>query len=261
MKKAFILFLVLTGISSCIYYGFTRSDSLPYLPVVEDGFILSFLANGDNIIFVKNTESLVKDYQPLAENTADSIISNSWKLLLVNRDSPLTSSEEPERLVSVTGTNFKVDSRILPSLEQMISDALKEGVDLLVISAYRSVDTQQNIYDNVLNSYLALGNSYDEAIAETENYVALPYCSEHHTGLAVDIVTPSYTRLDEGFANTTAATWMALNCSDYGFIIRYPKGKEAITKISYEPWHLRYVGIDVADEIMSKGITLEEYLN
>ena len=76
----------------------------------------------------------------------------------------------------------------------------------------------------------------------------------------MDLLSDEYLSLDEGFENTMAFQWIMDNMTNYGFILRYPKGKEDITGYDYEPWHLRYVGVDVAEEIMSKGITLEEYL-
>jgi D-alanyl-D-alanine carboxypeptidase len=88
----------------------------------------------------------------------------------------------------------------------------------------------------------------------------MPGYSEHHTGLAVDIVTPSYQVLNAGFAQTDAAVWMAQNAHRYGFIIRYPADKVDVTGIGYEPWHVRYVGIANAKAIFEQGLCLEEYL-
>ena len=99
-----------------------------------------------------------------------------------------------------------------------------------------------------------------DAYKQASQAVTVPGSSEHQIGLAVDIITDGYTSLDEGFGDTKAGKWLAENSADYGFILRYPAGKEEITSIEYEPWHFRYVGKDVAKEIMSKGITFEEYL-
>ena len=87
----------------------------------------------------------------------------------------------------------------------------------------------------------------------------MPNASEHQIGLALDIVTDTYVALNEGFAKTAAGKWLAENSCKYGFILRYPKGKEDITGIEYEPWHFRYVGAEVATLITEQGITLEEF--
>ena len=93
----------------------------------------------------------------------------------------------------------------------------------------------------------------------TARLIAVPGTSEHETGLAADIVTPSYQRLDAGYAGTKAARWLLENAASYGFVLRYPEDKTEITGIDYEPWHYRYVGVEAAKEIMAQGLCLEEY--
>ena len=90
--------------------------------------------------------------------------------------------------------------------------------------------------------------------------IAVPGTSEHHTGLALDIVTPTYQVLDDGYATTDAFKWLYENCADYGFILRYPENTTHITGIIYEPWHYRYVGVEVAKYITENNITFEEYI-
>ena len=91
--------------------------------------------------------------------------------------------------------------------------------------------------------------------------VTVPGSSEHQIGLAVDIITADYTSLDEGFGDTPAGKWLAENSCKYGFILRYPQGKEEITSIEYEPWHFRYVGTEAATVITENDICLEEFWN
>ncbi|MGL5973144.1 MAG: M15 family metallopeptidase, partial [Oscillospiraceae bacterium] len=137
----------------------------------------------------------------------------------------------------------------------------KDGVSLQIISGYRTKERSETLFKNKVNSYLKDG--YIEAAAQVEasKWVAPPGSSEHHTGLALDIVTPKYTTLNAGFANTDAAQWLYDNSYKYGFILRYPKGKEEITEINFEPWHYRYVGKGHAYEIKVNKLTLEEYLD
>ena len=104
------------------------------------------------------------------------------------------------------------------------------------------------------------GLSYMEAYKISSNTVTVPGASEHQIGLAIDFISDTYTSLNEGFGNSQAGKWLAENSYRYGFILRYPKGKEDITGIIYEPWHFRYVGIDAAEIIYNENITLEELL-
>ena len=117
------------------------------------------------------------------------------------------------------------------------------------------------MFNRKINQYKAKGYDDNEAYNIAKTIVAIPGTSEHNLGLAADIVTPSYQTLDEGFAQTEAFRWLSENAADYGFILRYPKGKGDITGIIYEPWHYRYVGQAAAKVITEQGICLEEYLH
>ena len=104
------------------------------------------------------------------------------------------------------------------------------------------------------------GKSKEEAEKITATMIAIPGTSEHHTGLAADIVTPTHQTLDPEFADTDAGKWLQENAAEYGFILRYPEDKQDITEIIYESWHYRYVGVDHAMAIKENGLCLEEYL-
>ncbi len=131
-------------------------------------------------------------------------------------------------------------------LKKMQTEADTLGYNLKLKSGYRSYSTQTAIYNRYVKNY---GLTY------ANQRSAKPGHSEHQTGLAFDIG-----QVSQSFGNTESGKWLASNCYKYGFIIRYPKGKELITGYSYEPWHVRYVGIPVATEIMQSNLTLEEYL-
>lgn len=138
-------------------------------------------------------------------------------------------------------------------LEELFTAATQDGIELFGISGYRSYATQSQIFP----SNVVRRNSF-EAANKTS---AFPGESEHQTGLAMDVSSRSagFT-LEESFGNTNEGIWVKDNAHKYGFIIRYPKGKENITGYTYEPWHLRYVGVQAATEIYSLNTTLEEYL-
>ena len=141
----------------------------------------------------------------------------------------------------------------------MIQAAQEEGVVLEIQSPYRDLQYQRWLFNRKISMYMQQGLSYIEAYQVSSQAVTVPNASEHQIGLSLDILTNNYFSLDEGFANTAAGKWLAANSYKYGFILRYPKGKEDITCIEYEPWHFRYVGVEAATVITKKGITLEEF--
>lgn len=180
--------------------------------------------------------------------------------VVVNKQRALPADYIPDDLVEPNVPfpfDEKVEKRLLraeaaSALEKLFAGAKAQGVELYAVSGYRSYRTQKSLFDTYVKTQGA-----EHAAA----YSAVPGKSEHQTGLAMDVSgADAKTRLEESFADTPEGQWLAANCAQYGFIIRYLKGKEDVTGYAYEPWHLRYVGVDIAEEIMSKGITLEDYL-
>ncbi len=179
------------------------------------------------------------------------------RLVLVNKLYTVSADYYPSDMVAVDGslsTNqglyFKKEA--YEAYLKMLAGAKEEGIDFMICSTYRSYELQKSLYNNSLAQY-------GEAFTNTRS--AYPGRSEHHTGWAVDITSKSMGYgLSQNFVNYPEGLWINNHCSEYGFIIRYPKGKTDITGYDYEPWHLRYVGVDAAKEITEKGLTLEEYL-
>lgn len=137
------------------------------------------------------------------------------------------------------------------ALEEMFENAKNQNINLIAVSGYRSYDRQVTIYNNNIKKY---GQEYTDTVS------AKPGMSEHQTGLAMDISSKSNNyNLTQQFENTPEGVWLKENSYKYGFIIRYPKGKESITGYSYEPWHVRYVGKDFAKFLHTYDLTLEEY--
>lgn len=180
-------------------------------------------------------------------------------LLLVNKTHPLESSWKPN-LIRIREYGVEVDSSIADHLTEMLAAGEKEGLSFWIASAYRSTERQRELLDEDIETLIHQGYSCSEAYEEVVRETMPVGCSEHATGLAVDIVAKDYQILDEKQAKTDEIIWLQQNCSRYGFILRYPEGKEEITKVSYESWHFRYVGVEAAEEIMSQGLTLEEYV-
>lgn len=182
-----------------------------------------------------------------------------WNLLLVNQ-SHLLPDFFDITLKKVQNT-YRMDERAAPFMEEMLAAARADGVQLLICSGYRSVEKQKELFAAKVQEYRSAGLSEEKAKEKTATMIAVPGTSEHHTGLAADIVTPSYQNLDSGFEDTAAFRWLDAHAYEYGFILRFPKGRQDITGVIYEPWHYRYVGAKHAAIIKERDITLEEYLS
>jgi len=156
-------------------------------------------------------------------------------VMIVNKSYALPSDYNP-------GVNSQAQS----ALNEMFSAASADGVSLWVQSGFRSYSYQKQLYEN----YAA-----QDGYAAADRYSARPGHSEHQTGLAFDLNS-----LSTSFGQTKEGKWLANNCWKYGFIIRYPEGKEDVTGYMYEPWHVRYLGKDTAKAVHDSGLTLEEYL-
>lgn len=214
----------------------------------------------------KKEQRLVAEYEEKTENLEEKLreaqIQNPeerpWNLVLVNDWNPMEEGYVPK--LADVGKGHQVDERIAGALNQMLQDAKKAGLDPMICSSYRTVEYQQKLYEEYMGNAIKRGKSYWEALKETKDSTAYPGRSEHNLGLAVDIVSSSYTQLDKKQESTPEAKWLAENCYKYGFILRYPNGKTDITGIIYEPWHYRYVGVEDATKITELGVTLEEYL-
>lgn len=210
----------------------------------------------------ENGEKTEKDETMEGDEPAEEIpeedLTDTWELLLANPDNPLPEDFTVET-AAVQG-DFMMDARVADTMKQMIADAKEDGVDLMVCSAYRSISRQQELFDAEVAVQMESGKSREEAETVTATMIAVPGTSEHHTGLAADIVTPTHQTLDPEFADTDAGKWLQEHAVEYGFILRYPEDKQDITQIIYESWHYRYVGVEHAKAITEQGLCLEEYL-
>ena len=204
-------------------------------------------------------EARINALQEKMKRTQDGEVQEiPWNLVLVNQKNPMEEGYEPE--FTEIEPDYYVDSRIADAAKKMLRDSYKAGVRIDICSAYRSVERQEQVFEESLRERLNQGMDYWEAFNDNRKSVAEPGTSEHALGLALDLISNQYTKLDEGQENTKEAKWLKENCYKYGFILRYPPEKTDITGIVYEPWHYRYVGVEDATKIMELGITLEEYL-
>ena len=182
-----------------------------------------------------SSESVPESSVPEESPEPNPIPRDEWYMLLVNKEHPL-SADFSIAAKAVDADGHTVDERIYDDLSAMLSDAKAEGIDLRIVTAYRSYSRQQQLY---------------EAGATT----AAAGTSEHNSGLAVDILTAS-----GEFEGSSGEAWLLEHAAEYGFILRYPKDKESVTGFAYEPWHFRYVGKEQAKLINDSGLCLEEYL-
>lgn len=182
---------------------------------------------------------------------------------LVNRAVLLPDGYAPDDLValsecaldydSLTDDKHKLRKVAADALTEMFNDAKAQGLTLVAVSGYRSYERQYQIYGNYLLTY---------TLSHTNRYSAVPGSSEHQTGLAMDISCSTIdNKLIDEFYDTPEGKWVYEHCWEYGFIIRYPKGKTEITGYAYEPWHVRYVGVPLAYYLTTTGLTLDEYYN
>lgn len=196
------------------------------------------------------------------EENGKQIVTNAESVtVIVNKQRSLPDGYEPTDLVepnvpfSFNEPHEKRNMRkeAAEALEKLFAAADSEGIELRAVSGYRSFARQKSVYDNHVAT---------KGEAEASRISAVPGTSEHQTGLTIDVSSPSAgNALDQSFGQTTEGIWLANNAPKYGFIIRYPEGQEGITGYVYEPWHIRYVGEDLALDIAESGLTLEEYFD
>lgn len=206
-------------------------------------------------------EEAVEVMAPEREETIDipfSVDLDDWNYILVNELHPLSRDFEPQVVKTYDGQ--RVDERIKEALETMIDDAKADGMNLLICSSYRDYKKQDSLMDKSIAKYVNKGMTYTEAFFKTKEQIALTGASEHHTGLAVDIVGKSHQSLDAAQADTREAKWLNEHAAEYGFILRYPKDKEEQTMISFESWHYRYVGKEAAAFMKENNLCLEEFV-
>ena len=221
-----------------------------YIDSVDVAYTLDdILENHDGYQTDSNhTEEVFEDYE---------FDSSDWRLVLINKQHPIP--ENYSFNLGVIKDGMLCDDRILNDLLTMMQAAKDDGINLAIKSPYRTDSRQENNFNTRIKQYMGQGYSYMEAYKLTSQVITVPGASEHQVGLALDIVCDTYGSLSAGFGDTKAGQWLAEHSCEYGFIVRYPKGKEYITSIDYEPWHFRYVGREAAMIIKEEGICLEEF--
>ena len=183
-------------------------------------------------------------------------------MVLVNHTSKMPDDYtfDTKECGSATAVNKTLQTVACDAFLEMQKAAAAENVTIWMQSGYRSVKYQTGLYERKTKYYTDQGYDLATAKEKAAAVVNPPGYSEHNCGLAADLNSPEHTGLDEGFENTTAFRWLCEHAADYGFILRYPKGAEAQTEITYEPWHWRYVGVENARKISASGLCFEDYI-
>ena len=195
-----------------------------------------------------------KEPVPKPEDESVLILVNPWNYIPENHT---------VELETVQG-KYQLDKKAAESARNLVAAAKEAGFNMALCSAYRTVAKSAELYQRKVNEFLNYGYSEEDAMIEAAKWVAPPGTSEHHTGLAMDLVSTDYwnyySDLEHDYENFDSFKWLYEHCAEFGFILRYPKDKQDITGITYEPWHYRYVGVEAAEYIMENGLCLEEYL-
>lgn len=250
---------------------YTSSNN--HIARVEDGRLLiaDTAVTGDNVTITCTYQHMSQDIhisikQSLEDtirlnNEGKRVVTNKTALdVLVNKKRGLPSDYVPDGLVepdvpfSFSGQDEKRNLRPIAAsaLEEMFKGAKEEGLHLVAVSGYRSYRRQTFLHNYKIRKY---------GLEATKRVSAIPGHSEHQTGLAMDISCRSVrNKLVRSFGETSEGIWLSENAHKYGFIIRYPNGKEDVTGYVYEPWHVRYLGVNLATKVYESGLTYEEYL-
>ncbi|MFO7152160.1 MAG: M15 family metallopeptidase [Bacillota bacterium] len=189
-------------------------------------------------------------------------------LILVNRSHPAGKDFYNPNMINIakklpsTKSELMLDREAAEALAELFDAAKSDGIkNLTVVSGYRSYSYQEGLFKRKVDFYKNQGKSSEEAKALAATVVAIPGTSEHQTGLAIDLASRANLGLEQGFENTPEGRWMRENAHKFGYILRYGKDKQSITKIIYEPWHFRYVGKPHSEIIYKNDFCLEEYID
>lgn len=279
-NKLFLLLAVLAAIALLCFGAtvlFGRNE--PTVPEAEtsNDYSYSEKSNEEASNFATNIGSTVSEVTELTGNVVKSsenggeykyayagfspsyadVKNTQWNLILVNRDYILPDDYSVKLAPAVESMpdGERLDYRVAPHYNEMYLAAQKDGIDLEPVSGYRSVERQTRNFERKINYYMDEGMDKIEATQTAATHILPPGTSEHNAGLAMDICS-----LYQNFDQSEEFEWLCENAADYGFILRYPKDKEDVTEIIYEPWHWRYVGVETAKKIKASGLCYEEYL-
>ena len=261
-ERYFVTYIKLEDIkikSSTVNKGSVVNLNIKYIP--ETATVKEYKYTNIGDIFMLDKHKIV------AKKAGTGKISIKHTVQNIKKTATITVKEEENKIEVINGITYvnkilianktyglpknynpgEISKEAKEAFERMRKDAAKDGITLWIQSGYRSYETQEKLYNNYVKQ---------SGQTKADTFSARPGHSEHQTGLTADINSA-----DESFEGTPEAIWLDENCYKYGFIVRYPKGKEKYTGYEYEPWHLRYIGKEKAKKLYESGLSLEEYYN
>ncbi len=256
-------------------YSFNSQTNISYesssteVAVIDENGVITGIAPGTSTIFIKASSENLASFdivvkKKMPDPSLDYPDCYDDKPAVVNIWNPLSEDYIPEvvrtrEVVPSKASDLSLDAEALAHYAMMFEDCKKEtGQEIILITGYRSYATQRYIHNNSIQRYLSKGYDEKRATELAGRSVQPPGNSEHQLGLAIDIGIGH--SISSTFNKTKAGAWVTSHAHEYGWILRYPSDKKAITGISYEPWHFRYVGVEHATYIYSHNLCLEEYV-
>lgn len=257
-----ISLLIILGSLLILYFAFCRGGDYNTAPVETPAITETTTKAPEKPVKEETTEPEEPTEEVTEEpiiwdnyNPSNVLLSENWALTLINKNYPLDKNYTPSTASVIENSSVTADIRVAEAYRLMYNAALTEDVILTPYSGYCSFQRQKTNYDNKVQAFVLQGLSEDEAKLSAEKRVEPAGCSENGAGLAVDVISAS-----AGFSSTNEYKWLVANAHNYGFILRYPEDKTEITGMIYQPWHWRYVGIEVATEMKEQNLCLEEFL-
>ena len=234
-----------------ISFAFGRRAAVPVASAASASSAVSDSAASSEAVDAENSAALAQQAQAMLDDP---------RMVLVNHTNKMPDDYTfiTKECGSSMAVNKTLQTEAADAFLTMQAAAAKDGVTIWMQSGYRSVKYQEGLYNKKTQYYLNKGLSKSEALKKAATIVNPPGYSEHNCGLAADLNSPEHTGLDTGFEKTAAFRWLSAHAVEYGFILRYPKEAEAVTEITYEPWHWRYVGPENAALINESGLCFED---
>ena len=262
-KFLFIALVSILGVLLLLYIAFCRGGDYNSAHIDEPTTKVEVTTEAPSVPDDETTEIVEEPEETTTKepviwdnyNPSKVLLGENWMLALINKNYPLDKNYSMSTGTVVEGSSVTADIRVAEAYRQMYNAAMNEGIVLTPYSGYCSYQRQKVIYDNKVQAFLLQGLTEDEAKQSAEKRVEPAGCSENGAGLAVDVISAS-----AGFSSTNEYKWLVANAHNFGFILRYPEDKTEITGMIYQPWHWRYVGVDVATEMKEQNLCLEEYL-
>jgi len=265
MKRIFVFLLVIGLLTGCAAPASPQPDSTqatdaPTIPTV----IQTGLINKDGKTYYINADGSYAKGKVVIDGIDHFFAKTGEEVLVVNPWHFVPYDYSPDLVTFYDFAQYAdgnvLDKTCIDPLLKILEDCQNAGHNVRIVSSYRRQVTQQTLYNNKVDYFLNQGYDIERAREEAGKIIAIPGTSEHQLGLAVDIIDTRLSNLVEAQADLPAQKWLMENSWRYGFILRYPKDKLEFTGITYEPWHYRYVGTELAQELYESGLTLEEYI-